>query len=99
MLISSDSVQNRFSLILSLAPVDCSSLLPCLSLTLFLQSIRGVTTSMVVDLAFLLEGQRPAELPEQLLGAVRFSHLNMAAAVPLDISREVPQWPLPWQQQ
>jgi hypothetical protein len=64
-----------------------------------MQSIRGVTTSMTVDLAFLLEGQRPAELPEQLLGAVRFTHLDMAAAVPLDISREVPPWPQPWQQQ
>jgi hypothetical protein len=54
---------------------------------------------MTVDLAFLLEGQRPAELPEQLLGAVRFTHLDMGAAIPLDISKEVPLWPLPWKQQ
>ncbi|WIA14448.1 hypothetical protein OEZ85_002973 [Tetradesmus obliquus] len=70
----------------------------CKTAGYIVQSIRGVTTSMVVDLAFLLEGQRPAELPEQLMGAVRFTHLDMAAAVPLDISREVPPWPQPWEQ-
>lgn len=56
-----------------------------------------MTTSMVVDLSFLLEGQRPCELPELLIGAVRLSHFDMGAATPLDLSREVPDWPQPWQ--
>ncbi|KAF6261931.1 hypothetical protein COO60DRAFT_1699518 [Scenedesmus sp. NREL 46B-D3] len=60
----------------------------CKTAGFIVQSIRGVTTSMVVDLAFLLEGQRPAELPEQLLGGLRFTHLDMGAAAALDISRE-----------
>jgi hypothetical protein len=50
----------------------------------------------VVDLCYLLEGQRPQELPEQLIGAVRFSNIDMAATVPLDVSSEVPSWPQPW---
>ena len=39
---------------------------------------------------FVLEGQLPWELPEVLIGAARVSHLNVADAKPLDISREIP---------
>lgn len=60
------------------------------------QSIRGATTSLVVDLCYLLEGQRPDELPEELIGAVRFSNIDMAATTPLDTSTEIPCWPQPW---
>ncbi|KAL5781151.1 hypothetical protein ACOSP7_006180 [Xanthoceras sorbifolium] len=40
----------------------------------------GYITTLTVDLAFLIEGQTESELPEQLLGAFRFSHLNPASA-------------------
>jgi hypothetical protein len=55
-----------------------------------------VTSSLVIDLCYLLEAQRPAELPETLIGAVRFSGIDMAATTPLDTRCEVPQWPQPW---
>lgn len=60
-----------------------------------------MTTALTIDLAFVLEGQRPQELPECLLGAVRFSGIDLAAAVPLDMrdGAEVPEWPAPWQGQ
>lgn len=61
-----------------------------------MQSIRGATTSLVVDLCYLLEAQRPDELPEELIGAVRFSNIDMSATTPLDVSQEVPCWPEPW---
>lgn len=35
-------------------------------------------------------------MPEQLIGAVRFSNLGMAATVPLDVWEEVPCWPQEW---
>ncbi|XAR71173.1 hypothetical protein NMG60_11028310 [Bertholletia excelsa] len=38
---------------------------------------------LTVDLAFLIESQTESELPEQILGAVRFSELNAAAAWPV----------------
>lgn len=40
----------------------------------------GYITTLTVDLAFLIESQTDAELPEQLLGAFRFSELNPASA-------------------
>lgn len=40
----------------------------------------GYITTLTVDLAFLIEGQTVSELPERLLGAVRFSDLNPASA-------------------
>ncbi|KAF2323804.1 hypothetical protein GH714_037120 [Hevea brasiliensis] len=40
----------------------------------------GYITMLTVDLAFLIEGQTELELPERLLGAVRFSELNPASA-------------------
>ncbi|KAJ0091890.1 hypothetical protein Patl1_26423 [Pistacia atlantica] len=40
----------------------------------------GYITTLTVDLAFLIESQTEAELPEQLLGAFRFSELNPASA-------------------
>eukprot|EP00884_Botryococcus_braunii_P002944 jgi/Botrbrau1/12650/Bobra.67_1s0016.1 len=46
--------------------------------------VKPVTTSLVIDMAILLEGHKDDELPEHLLGTVRFSRLNMkTAAVPL----------------
>ncbi|KAF2300252.1 hypothetical protein GH714_011020 [Hevea brasiliensis] len=40
----------------------------------------GYITMLTVDLAFVIEGQTESELPERLLGAVRFSELNPASA-------------------
>jgi hypothetical protein len=40
----------------------------------------GYITSLMVDLAFLIESQTEAELPERILGAVRFSNLDPAFA-------------------
>ncbi|XP_078446088.1 ENHANCED DISEASE RESISTANCE-like protein (DUF1336) [Wolffia australiana] len=40
----------------------------------------GYITSLTVDLAFLIEGQTEEELPERLLGAVRFSQLQPESA-------------------
>ncbi|GKV29131.1 hypothetical protein SLEP1_g38093 [Rubroshorea leprosula] len=40
----------------------------------------GYITTLTVDLAFVIEGQTESELPEQLLGAVRFSELNPDSA-------------------
>ncbi|KAK9808352.1 hypothetical protein WJX73_005387 [Symbiochloris irregularis] len=47
--------------------------------------VSGTTTSLVVDMAFLLQGNAPAELPEHLLGSVRFSHLDLRTATPMDV--------------
>ena len=40
----------------------------------------GYISMLTVDLAFVIEGQSESELPEQLLGALRFSDLNPACA-------------------
>ncbi|OAY78816.1 Protein ENHANCED DISEASE RESISTANCE 2-like [Ananas comosus] len=40
----------------------------------------GYVTTLTVDLAFLIESQAESELPERILGAVRFSELNPASA-------------------
>lgn len=40
----------------------------------------GYITSLTVDLAFLIESQHEEELPERILGAVRFSELNPDSA-------------------
>ncbi|XP_031478446.1 protein ENHANCED DISEASE RESISTANCE 2 [Nymphaea colorata] len=40
----------------------------------------GYVTSLTVDLAFLIESQTETELPERILGAVRFSELDPASA-------------------
>eukprot|EP00898_Chlorokybus_atmophyticus_P005275 jgi/Chlat1/5749/Chrsp38S00432 len=41
--------------------------------------VNPVTASLVVDLYFLLEGRSQEELPEVVLGAVRFKHVDFAA--------------------
>ncbi|XP_057490699.1 protein ENHANCED DISEASE RESISTANCE 2-like isoform X1 [Actinidia eriantha] len=46
----------------------------------------GYLTTLTVDLAFLIESQTESELPERILGAVRFSELNTAAASLVDQS-------------
>ncbi|KAL2609496.1 hypothetical protein R1flu_028069 [Riccia fluitans] len=45
--------------------------------------VFGVVTSLVVDMAFLVQGNSTEELPEHLIGAVRVSQLELSAAVAL----------------
>jgi len=40
---------------------------------------------VVCDLAFVLQGASPAELPEQLVGCMRIEHINMKDAQPLHV--------------
>ncbi|KAL5998016.1 hypothetical protein ACLOJK_008950 [Asimina triloba] len=44
----------------------------------------GYITTLTVDLAFLIESQTFSELPERILGAVRFSELDPATARPIE---------------
>ncbi|KAI7837930.1 hypothetical protein COHA_008236 [Chlorella ohadii] len=46
--------------------------------------VVGAITSLVVDLAPLVEGQAEDELPERLIGSVRFEHLDLKTAAYLD---------------
>ena len=39
--------------------------------------VQGVTKSLVVDLAFMLEAQGEEELPENVLGAVRLQNVSL----------------------
>ena len=49
----------------------------------------------MADLAFVLQGAQPAELPEVLGGAVRIQHIVMRDAHKLDLSRSsAPKDPL-----
>lgn len=47
--------------------------------------VFGVVTTLVVDLAFLIQANTYDELPEQLLGAARLSHIEPSAAVCPDL--------------
>ncbi|KAL9233190.1 hypothetical protein vseg_008219 [Gypsophila vaccaria] len=46
----------------------------------------GYITSLTIDLAFLIESQTEAELPERVLGAFRFSELHPDSAASFDAS-------------
>lgn len=48
--------------------------------------VSPVTTSLVIDMAIVLEGRDEQELPEQLLGTVRFAQVNMKSAAWLDVN-------------
>ncbi|KAG2680452.1 hypothetical protein I3843_11G101000 [Carya illinoinensis] len=43
--------------------------------------VIGVITSLVVDMAFLVQANTPEELPERLIGAVRVSHIELSSAI------------------
>ncbi|KAL2610516.1 hypothetical protein R1flu_029089 [Riccia fluitans] len=47
-------------------------------------------TTITVDLAFLIEGKTEEELPEKLLGAVRFAELEPSASVPIGATPSSP---------
>eukprot|EP00891_Asterochloris_glomerata_P006240 jgi/Astpho2/6240/fgenesh1_pg.00088_%23_51_t len=46
--------------------------------------VRGATTSLCIDMAILLEGHSDEELPERLLGTVRFDRLDLTSAAYLE---------------
>ncbi|KAK6158470.1 hypothetical protein DH2020_005784 [Rehmannia glutinosa] len=43
--------------------------------------VIGVITSLVVDMAFLVQANTTEELPERLIGAVRVSHIELSSAI------------------
>ncbi|RAL53688.1 hypothetical protein DM860_015416 [Cuscuta australis] len=46
--------------------------------------VLGYVTSLVVDLAILIEAKEEAELPEYILGTVRLNRVRLDSATPLD---------------
>ena len=44
------------------------------------QFVLGVLRSLVIDLAFVVQGNAPEELPENLLGTLRLSYVDPAGA-------------------
>uniref|UniRef100_A0A5B6Z3M1 START domain-containing protein n=1 Tax=Davidia involucrata TaxID=16924 RepID=A0A5B6Z3M1_DAVIN len=43
--------------------------------------VIGVITTLVVDMAFLVQANTADELPERLIGAVRVSHIELSSAI------------------
>ncbi|KAL8498609.1 hypothetical protein ACS0TY_021812 [Phlomoides rotata] len=43
--------------------------------------VIGVLTTLVVDMAFIIQGNTPEELPERLIGAVRICHMELSSAI------------------
>ncbi|KAL9272434.1 ENHANCED DISEASE RESISTANCE 2-like protein [Drosera capensis] len=43
--------------------------------------VVGVITTLVVDMAFLVQANTDDELPERLIGAVRVSHIELSSAI------------------
>ncbi|PPR81244.1 hypothetical protein GOBAR_AA39476 [Gossypium barbadense] len=43
--------------------------------------VIGVITTLVVDMAFLVQANTTDELPERLIGAVRVSHIDLSSAI------------------
>uniref|UniRef100_A0ACD5UK90 Uncharacterized protein n=1 Tax=Avena sativa TaxID=4498 RepID=A0ACD5UK90_AVESA len=43
--------------------------------------VCGVITTLVVDMAFLVQGNAYEDLPERLIGAVRVSHIELSSAI------------------
>lgn len=41
-----------------------------------LRVVKGYITALVIDLCFLLEGQHEEELPEAVLGSLRFERVS-----------------------
>eukprot|EP00879_Flechtneria_rotunda_P020734 GHRR01021823.1.p1 GENE.GHRR01021823.1~~GHRR01021823.1.p1 ORF type:complete len:162 (+),score=50.75 GHRR01021823.1:474-959(+) len=56
--------------------------------------VQGATRSMLIDHAYLLEGQYQHELPETLIGAIRYKHLDMTDYTHINVDRELPFTPV-----
>lgn len=46
--------------------------------------VSGYTKKLVIDMGFLIEGQRQDELPERLFGSCRLVHIDLTIATKLD---------------
>lgn len=46
---------------------------------------KSATSELVLDLALVVEGATPEDLPEQVLGAVRLHRVDPALALALDL--------------
>lgn len=46
--------------------------------------VSGYTKKLVIDMGFLIEGQRADELPERLFGTARLVHIDLGVAVKLE---------------
>ncbi|KAH9687071.1 protein ENHANCED DISEASE RESISTANCE 2-like [Citrus sinensis] len=51
--------------------------------------VVGVITTLVVDMAFLVQANTTDELPERLIGAVRVSHMELKSAVVPKLEPEI----------
>ncbi|KAF5956846.1 hypothetical protein HYC85_004071 [Camellia sinensis] len=47
--------------------------------------VLGYVTSIVVDLAILIEAKEEVELPEYILGTVRLNRVKLDSAVPFEV--------------
>lgn len=52
--------------------------------------VIGVITTLVVDMAFLVQANAEDELPERLIGAVRVSHIELSSAIVPNLEPEPP---------
>ncbi|KAL9246981.1 hypothetical protein vseg_020457 [Gypsophila vaccaria] len=52
--------------------------------------VFGVITTLVVDMAFLVQANTEDELPEKLIGAVRVSHIELSAAIVPNLEPDPP---------
>ncbi|XP_059275545.1 protein ENHANCED DISEASE RESISTANCE 2-like isoform X2 [Lycium ferocissimum] len=52
--------------------------------------VIGVITTLVVDMAFLVQANTPDELPERLIGAVRVSHAELSSAIVPKLAPDTP---------
>jgi Protein ENHANCED DISEASE RESISTANCE 2, C-terminal len=52
---------------------------------------QNYTKVVAVDLGFVMQGDDESELPERLIGAVRFHHLDVAGAVSFDTWESRPE--------
>ena len=67
--------------------IDCCSSTPA---TMLKGVVFKCCESIVIDYSFFIEGQAEDELPERLLGAMRFDHCNhKEITYPLDKNGEI----------
>lgn len=56
--------------------------------------VQGATRSMLIDHAYLLESHFAHELPESLIGAIRYKHLDMTDYKFVSVDQELPFSPV-----
>ncbi|XP_073134094.1 protein ENHANCED DISEASE RESISTANCE 2-like isoform X1 [Henckelia pumila] len=53
--------------------------------------VIGVVTTLVIDMAFLVQANTTEELPERLIGAVRLCHLDLSSAIVPNLNSDPPE--------